>query len=372
MLLRFYAKVNKLIFALTQKKLMDRNLKNVTLGLILGIALISMLLFILPIDVVYKVPVTSKVYPAKEWSLIQNQSDYYTQTVIRSKEALEGSQNFVFDRGDIVNVHLAKDLCNGKIIEKDSAIIVFSSQMLNLRIQQAMNERAIQFSNLRAEQSAMKVPIFQEAQDNVERAKANLLLQSMNMGRMSRLFEEGVIAKLELDIQTNAQTVALQELKMAEKQLANTTFQGKPEDVEVYATMIGTAEKELQVLLNQEMAYEVKAPFRGRVTINPSEGVLLSISDIDAKTLIFPFPLTEKIALKNGASLVIEQNGQEFYYPFSLDNKAGMLAGKQFVLGSTDIDHSISSEYGEMITAYVSCDTLQIGDYILRKLRGHK
>jgi len=253
------------------------------------------------------------------------------------------------------------------VIQKDSVLLTFSSQMLTLRIQQALNERAIQFSNLRSEQSAMKVPLYLEAQNNVGLAKANLQLQTLNMERMSSLYEEGVISKLELDQQTNTFKVAEQELKIAEQKALNTTFEGKPEDVEVFATRMATAEKELQILLNQEREYVVKAPFTGTVTLNPAEGVLLTINDTGMKSLVFPFPIHEKSRLGSNPSLVYEQDGQEFAYPFNLEDQAGVLAGGQYLLGSA-MDPSITAAYGEMNTAYVRCDTLRLGEYIMRKL----
>ena len=346
-------------------------MKHLTLGLVIGIFLITVLVFILPVDIVYKVPVTTKVYPVKQWSLIQNQSDFYTQTVIRSKEGASPVQNFVFERGDVVDIRLAPDLFDGKIIEKDSTLLVFTSQALNLRIQQAMNERSIQFSNLRAEQSAMKVPLFEEAQGSVDLAKANLLLQTLNLDRLTKLYEDGVISKMELDVQTNAHSMAAQELRMAEKRLTNTTFEGKPEDVEVFATRMATADKELEILLMKEKTYEVKAPFTGRVSLNPSEGVLVSISDIDTKSLVFPFPIGEKDVLTKESSLVLEKNGKEFTFPFELQENADMIAGRQYILG-TAINNEMYAEYGEVLMAYVRCDTVQIGDYVLRKLRGNQ
>lgn len=364
----FYGDIKQPIFAIARKIVfMSVNIRHLTLGLVIGIVLLLGLLLILPIDVVYKVPVTTKVYPAKEWQLIQDQSDYHTRTISRTRTRDNKDQNFVFQRGDVVSLDIHPEVSYSRYVEKDSVILTFRSRMLDLRIQQAMNERAIQFSNLRAGETAMKLPLYQEAQDAVSLAEANLELQELNLGRMTRLFEDGVISKFELDSQTNLYKVAEQELRIAERRLFSTTFENKPEDVEVFATRIGTAEKELEILLSQELLYDLKAPFSGWVQFYPQEGVILSVSDTSMKSLVFPFPLSEKDLVRKGSTLVLEDENGLQEIPFHLDHTTGFINGQQFIMG-TGLGEGLTAEIGEIDEAYVRCDTLTIGRYLLRKL----
>lgn len=344
-----------------------KDLKQLTFGLIVGIVVIIVLLMILPIDIVYRVPVMAKVYPSKEWKVNQQEGEYFTSTVSRTGEHPGFERTFVFERGDVVDVTFPSHLKAGGLIQEDSTILTFTSQMLNLRIQQALNERDIQYSLVRAGETAMKVPLYNEAVEALDLAASNLELQNRNLERLQELYQEGVVSKFELDVQTNAQRVAEQEWKMAARRMESTTFEIKPEDVEVFSTQMTAADNELDVLLRQQQAYTIRSPFSGVVKIAPQEGVVLSVRDTSVKSVVFPFPVSERPTLLPNSTLVIEGSNGQMELPFSLREDAAMIGGGQHVLGVA-VDERIIGAFGEVTEAYVLCDTISLSDYLLRKL----
>ena len=322
---------------------------------------------ILPVDIVYRVPVTAKVYPSKEWKVNQQEGEYFTSTVSRTGEHPGFERTFVFERGDVVDVTFPSSLKDGGMVHADSTILTFTSQMLNLRIQQALNERDIQYSMVRAGETAMKVPLYNEAVEALDLAASNLELQNRNLDRLQELYAEGVVSKFELDVQTNAQRVAEQEWKIAARRMESTTFEIKPEDVEVFATQMTAADNELDVLLRQQEAYTIRSPFSGVVKLSPQEGVVLSVRDTSLKSVIFPFPVDERFALLPNSALVMEGPNGKMELPFSLSEEAAMVGGGQHVLGVA-VDGRIMGAFGEVTDAYVLCDTISLSDYLLRKL----
>jgi hypothetical protein len=343
------------------------NLRNTALGALGGILFILLLIFVLPIDVVYKVTVNTKTYPSKEWKLIQEGSQFKTQAVDYSGTLNAPAKNFVFDRGDVIDMDFDEEVYSGSFVNKDQVLLQFSSMMHNLRIQRALNEIAIQESQKTAGQAAMKWPLMKEAQEAVSLAESNLALQEANHARLAQLKEDGVISQAELDAQVNRLEVAQRELAIAERRVSNASFEQKPEDIAVFNTRIETVDKELDVLLAQQSAYTVTSPFAGQVAIQPEPGVVLKVTDTSSVSLLFPFPADQRAYLTDKSTLQVDTEQENDRLPIKLDHQVAMVQGDQHCLGISSTSSSTTS-LGELRTATVICDTVKLREYILRKI----
>lgn len=326
-----------------------------------------LLLLILPIKVIYDVPVESKAMPHKEWRLLQDGEQFRTQLTDLSGDEALIARNFVFERGDVVDIEFKEGLRDGSMVDKDELLLQFRSMMHTMRIQRALNDIDVQESLKLAGSAAMKAPLMAEAKDAVALAEANVKLQEANQARLDELLKDGVISQAELDAQTNRLEVARQELGMAQQRLVSTTFEVKPEELAVFSSRIQSIDKELDVLLAQQHSYTVQSPFSGRVALSPEEGVVLSLSDTLQQTLIFPFPIQARDLVEEESYLTVETEEGELRLPFYLKNEVGLVRGEQRCLGMAHLDSQEFSR-GEVITAKVVCDTVLLRDYILRKL----
>ncbi|NND94523.1 MAG: hypothetical protein HKN45_06620 [Flavobacteriales bacterium] len=346
---------------------MGRNLRNIALGAIGGIIVILVLLFILPIDVVYEIKVDTRSYPSKEWKLIQEGGEFRTEEINFTGSPAANGKSYVFDRGDVIDIDFNDRVFDGAFVDRDSILLRFSSMMHNLRIQRALNEIEVQESLIIAGNAAMKRPQYEEAIDAVELAKSNVKLQEANYQRLSQLLSDGVISQFELDSQTNRLEVAKQELAIAEKRVVNTTFEQKPEDVAVFNTIIGNMDKELDVLLAQQSAYTLKSPFAGQVDLQPEPGVIMSLKDTTSISLLFPFPIDQRDYLKPNSVLEFEYEDKEIALSFSLQDQVTFIHGDQQCLGIARLNNN-DFPIGELRTASVVCDTVLLRDYLLRKI----
>lgn len=346
---------------------MGRNLRHIAIGIIAGALILLLLLFILPIKVVYDVPVESRAYPSKEWKLVQEGEQFRTELTNYSDSKNTPTRNFVFERGDVIDIEFNELLSDGAMVKKDDLLLQFKSMMHTMRIQRALNEIDVQESMKTAGGAAMKAPLRTEAREAVELARSNVRLQQANHDRLSQLLQDEVISKAEFDAQSNRLEIATQELHIAEQRLASTSFEVKPEDLAVFTSRIRSMDKELDVLLAQQNSYTVHAPFTGRVAYSPEEGVIVAVSDTGQQSLLFPFPIEARELLAKQSFIEVTTEEGEIQLPFSLKNEVGIVHGKQKCLGVAVLESEAFS-VGEIITARVVCDTVLLRDYILRKL----
>jgi hypothetical protein len=346
---------------------MGNNLRNIALGALGGIAILLLLLLILPIDMVYEVKVDTRTYPAKEWKLIQEGSEFRTEEVNFVGTSMSNGKSYVFDRGDVINIDFSDRVIDGLYVDRDSILLRFSSMMHNLRIQRALNEIETQESLKIAGNAAMKRPEVDQAKDAVVLAESNVKLQQANFNRLSQLLLDGVISQAELDAQTNRLEVARQELAMAEQLVLNTSFEQKPEDVAVFNTIIQNVDKELDVLLAQQSAYTLKSPFSGRVALQPEPGVILSLIDTSSISLLFPFPIDQRAHLGPNSVLEFKTDQGDVALSFKLQDEVTFVHGNQQCLGIASLVNS-NIPIGELRTASVVCDTIPLRSYLLRKL----
>ncbi len=325
------------------------------------------LLFILPIDVVYEIQVETRTYPSKEWKLVKDGSDFRTEEVNYTTGPFSNSKSFVFQRGDVIDIHFDEHLHDGAFVHKDSILLQFSSMMHNLRIQRALNEIEIQESLRNAGNAAMKAPILMEAKERISLAESNLKLQEVNHKRLANLVKDGIISQAELDAQTNRLEVARQKLYIAKQNLRSTTFEEKPEDVAVYETRISNTDKELDLLLAQQNSYTIPSPFSGQLEMNPAEEILLSIRDTGSISLLFPFPIDQKDILSESSFLALETENGQVSLPFHLKEDVSIIQGEQKCLGIARLDGE-QLAFGHVMRASVVCDTLTLKNYLLRKL----
>ncbi|NNC82301.1 MAG: hypothetical protein HKN79_01890 [Flavobacteriales bacterium] len=342
-------------------------LKNIATGAIGGVLIVLLLLFILPIDVVYEVKVDTRTYPTKEWKLIQEGSQFRTVSLDNSGSQAPTEKNFVFDRGDVIDIRFNEEIASGEFVDQGETLLQFSSMMHNLRIQRALNEIEINESRKVAGNAAMKWPLLREAEDAVELARSNVRLQEANHQRLAQLKDDGVISQAELDAQVNRLEVARQELAIAEQRVANASFEQKPEDVAVFNTVIETVDKELDVLLAQQGSYTLKSPFEGRLQLQPAEGVVLSLVDTTSISLVFPFPIDQRQYLQKNSLLEFESESDVHHLSFDLKDQAAIIQGDQQCLGVAHLEGE-QLVMGAMRPASVICDTVRLREYLFRKL----
>lgn len=303
----------------------------------------------------------------KEWQLIQEGEQFMTTERSLDNSGPATVRNFVFDRGDVVDIIYGENLVNGMKVERDQELLRFRSMMHNLRIQRALNDISVQESLRDASSAPMKWTLSSEARQNIELARSNLKLQQANHERLNSLFDSGVISKAELDAQVNRMEVAQQELEIAEQRLANTTFEQKAEEQAVFDQRIAALDRELDVLLAQQSSYKVSSPIEGLVDLNPTEGVVLSVRDTSSRALVFQFPVKEKAAILDASFVDLGEHVEGEITPFVLKSEVMLQSGVQNCLGVA-YPEGLDADFGEIISARVVCDTITLREYLYRKL----
>lgn len=331
------------------------------------LALLFALLMVVPIDVVYEVPVKGKVYPAREWKLMQADGEFHTEETSFLKDCNEAARTFVFERGDVIDINYNEHVHNNSHVEKGTHLLSFSSMMHLLDVQRAENEQQIQQSLYRADATPDKAPDIKEAEQELLRRQSNEKLQKANFDRLTALYSEGVISKFELDVQLNALEVAQQETKSAQQRIESLKFGEKREDLDVFQARVSTAENELKVLRGRSDSYAVKAPWSGLIQMAPMEGVVVQLTDTMQKVMLFPINVHELQYINKKSMLCKERGEKSTRKSFDIEQKVQVLNGRQVSMGITRVDGS-DLDIGLFTDCLISCDTIRLGEYLKRRI----
>lgn len=327
--------------------------------------LLLVIVYFIPVDVVYTVPVQGKIYPVKEWKLISSDGTFHTEQHNFGRAETAAKRTFVFERGDVVDIDYASGIQDRMMVSEGTPLLTFNSMQHRLDVQRAENEMEIQQSLYRADATPDRSPAIDLAKEELLLAEADLDLQTKNTERFAALLEADAISQFEYDIQETTLKMARQQVALSRQRLKATTFGEKSEDLDVFSTMVSTAENELEVLRSRQASYEVKAPFDGLLKLDPITGVVAQVLDTTKQVLVFPIALEETEYINHGGQL--HMSGCDGVHPFELTGDIAQVKGAQVRMGSVLLDHH-APDIGGFSSHEIHCDTVRLGIYLRRRL----
>jgi hypothetical protein len=360
------------IFEANARELMK--LQNYKTPLILTTLLfLLVLLFVLPIEIPYKIRTAAKVVPAREWILRRSTEGSILVSLHNHRSGMvEKYTAAQIERGDAIRFAFDSRLKSEDRIAKGDTIGSIQSNEVKRQLARLKGELIQARASLNLYRSGEKEPIIEEADRQVALAKERTSLQKKIAQRQEQLYKNDLISQEDSEIAGNLARIYELETEIAEAELKTAKTGAKPEQVDFIQAQIQSLEDEIKVLQERQQQFTLLSPIDGRINRILSNDTLLIVSDT-ASVLIMPlklqyFPEVEvgsavELSANNGAPPIRGQISR-------IDRNATVLNGEQVLSAVATLDESKTDLPSNII---VSCSImtqkLTPGEYILRFIK---
>lgn len=241
--------------------------------LILGILLASLWI---PMEIPFVAESVGRVYPAREWQLLQDQTGRIT-SVVRDYRLGATSQidAYQFEQGDISSIQFA--LPPGRFVHAGDTVVRMYSIRQKEEIQDIEAQLALYGAQLRADVTGDKPPVVQEAENRLHFAEQDLLQKEKIFQIKKPLWEQQLIAYTEYQEAESAYNLAKIQIGIAQQYLETVRTGLKLESVGVTQAQLRGLQNRLEILRSKGLSFVLRAPFNGWVVpvIAPPEEQLI-------------------------------------------------------------------------------------------------
>lgn len=339
--------------------------------IILGMVLIFLILWFIPIEVTYKLTYTGKVYPAKRWSLMQDNNQYFTENRNLIDGFSSSFENYIFERGDIVRIEFNEEIRDLEYVYEGMPLLEFRSFLLEQEIANLQSQVDAQLATFRAESTGRKISVIQEAEKSLEIAKQDFDLKQKNFDRGLVLYNDSIIPEAEFQIIENELLLAKSGVELADQQLVSARTGRKIESLEAINAQLGLIEINLNLLTEKQRNYKVHAPFDGEIILDDLTNSIVSIIDTNTQVVIVPIEIEQKEYINEkraAACLQIEGCDDNFDMKLKLDKKVNIIDSRQVVLAKVEVPESRNRlDEGFLVDCEIITDTITVREYIKRK-----
>lgn len=339
------------------------------------IILVLIILFLIawfgPFTVKYELNYTGKVYPAKKWSIKHDNNQYITENRNFTSGFSESLQNYIFERGDIVELEFAEGIKNNSYVKKSTPLLEFRSYLLEQEIANLQSQVGAQIASFRAENTGKKVSLVLEAEQNLKFMEQQLDLAEKNFSRSSQLFQDKIIPEAEFQVVENELALAKTNVELANQRIVSVTTGRKQESIVAINAQLDVVETQLNILNEKKRNYKVAAPFEGEVIMDAFSDNLISLIDTSDQVVIVPIEVAERTFINekiSRACLELPGCDNEFDIDVHLDKKVNLVDNRQVVLAKVNVParHNRLDE-GLLVNCRIICDTIPVREYIKRK-----
>lgn len=206
-----------------------------------------------------------------------------------------------FERPDFVDISLPAGLHDGDMVEKGDTIAVVSSRenIGRLSILQAELEKAI--AEHAALMSGARVEDLEVAQQEVNRAEAELETQRMELELVKSLYDSEFHSLALLQQTEGLYRVLQAELDLARAGLKALQAGAKPEEIEVAVAEIKRLQRSVESVIRMLGKREtILTPISGRVRLGGVEGYMAKVEFIDSLAVVAIIPEAVRLMLNEG------------------------------------------------------------------------
>lgn len=267
--------------------------------LILGILVAALWL---PVQIPFTAESIGRVYPAREWQLLQDQTGRIT-SVVRDYRigATQQIDAYQFEQGDFSGLQIV--VPPNRFIHIGDTVVRMYSVRQNEEIQNIEAQLALYSAQLQADVTGEKPPIVQEAENRLHLAEQDFVQKEKIFQIKKPLWEQQLIAYTEYQQAESDYNLAKIQVGIAQKYLETVTTGLKAETVGVTEAQLRGLKSRLEILRNKGLAFVVRAPFNGwvvPVALPPEEQFILQeageyVVQIPVKVEYLPYLSAETI-----------------------------------------------------------------------------
>ena len=341
---------------------------------LLAILILAIIVLFLPIKTDYSFDSTAKILPVKEWRLKRGQDDSYISELRNNKtDVLSLVKGYKFERGDISEIVLLKDMVSGSYSEPGDTLAYINSYFIENEITKLHNLKKIEQENMVVKLSGEKQPLIDEAVQRYNFARQQKELEEKNFNRYKKLYSDSIISTAEFEIYENAFKLAEINLEIANSEMISLKSGAKNEEIEYTRQKIEAFQREIETLERLKNEYFVTCPIGGVVSFNSTIEDIISINDTSQYVLMIPVKV-------NNVQYLDRISGIKFSIPgydemmsasfISLDEKVNLFANQQLVMAKAIIDGGQFKLYpGMAVQCTVVCDKISIFNFLTRSIQ---
>jgi hypothetical protein len=338
--------------------------------LILILVLVILTIF-LPIKVRYSFEATAKIYPIKEWKLMRGTEEgFWSQTYNFETDALGDFKNYRFERGDIAELEIRKDLDFDKLINSGETIAIINSYFIENQITELANLRDVEIANKNVVSTGEKQSLIEQAERQYNYAMQQLDLEKKNFARQEKLFRDSVITAADYDVYENALKLAEINAQVAHDALAALSTGEKDPVVNLSEQKIISYQKEIDRLRNQKGQYTINTPISGLLSYNTELGGIIKVSDISGLLLKIPVAYQHSSYLDKLHKVTFSTPDNKITVSASFkgfDENVSLIQNQQFVIARAVTNGPTPGIYpGMIVKCRIYCDKVRILEYLKR------
>lgn len=268
--------------------------------------------------------------PARRWTLIERRvGSYESRTDDNASGRILGCRLHQFDRPAILDLGLGggdeEQVLSGQIVAE------LSSSDLDLDFAEratALGEARGRLAELRA---GAKPAALSYARLEAERAEAELAATTPQFERQEALYRQGGISSEEWEETAARHQLLRLDLRLAQAELEILESGDAPERIQSAEETLRALERELEMVRAMRAALVIRSPIAGRLRMNPSEGILLSVSAVDSLVISIMLPQGRAHELEPGQAIqaLIPGLGDELFTGHLLRVEREVLATQQ-------------------------------------------
>jgi hypothetical protein len=340
---------------------------------LLILLIIAVLIIFMPIKVNYSFESTALVYSSRDWNLKRGQDDsYITELVDNQTNVISDLMSYKFERGDVAEVKIRKDLVSGEYVTRDDTIAVIHSYFIESQLAELYSMRDIEKAAYIVTSTGEKQALIDQSEQELEFARRQLDLAGKNYERQKKLFADSIISLSEFEIYENQFNLAQINVEIAEKELLSLKTGAKSEEIGYIQQKIDSYEKEIATLELRRENYFIKPPIEGVVSYNRVLDGIISISDTSRYILKIPVKINNIRYLDKISSIKFSIPGSKEQTDASfvgLDESVNfnITSSQQLIIGKALIENGVKGLYpGMAVNCKVFCDRITISEYLRR------
>lgn len=338
--------------------------------LILLLILVILTIF-LPIPVRYSFVASAKIYPIREWKLSRGAEEgFWSQTYNYESDALGDFKNYRFERGDVAELMIRKDLEFDAPIYVNDTVANIESFFIRNEITRLSGLRDVEIANMNVVSTGEKQSMVEQAQRQYNYAMQQLDLEKKNFARQERLFLDSVITPADYDKYENALKLAEINTQVAYNELLSLSTGEKDPVVNLSEQKIISYEKEIERLESQEAQYTIAAPISGLLSYNTEIGGIIKVSDISRLLLKIPVAYQHSSYLNNLYKVTFSTPDNKITVNATFkgfDENINLIQNQQFVIARAVTTESTPGIYpGMVVQCRIYCDKVMLLEYLKR------
>jgi NACalpha-BTF3-like transcription factor len=336
----------------------------------------ALITLFLPIKVNYSFEAMAKIYPVREWFLKRGQDDsYITEMQNYKTNVLSHLKSFKFERGDISEIIFSELLNETELVDKGDTLAYINSYFIENELIRLQNLKNVEEGNLSSSLVGTKEALIAEAEQRYNFAKQQLDLETKNIRRFQKLYEDSVISTAEFDIYQNTYKLAEINAEIAFNELEDARTGVKREDIALIRQQIAAYEREIANYEKLKSEYFVVSPIGGLVSFNQVINGILTVSDTSNYILKIPVKVNNVRYLDRITGIRFSIPGQRETIDASflnLDENVSLMSNQQLVMAKALISGGNIKLYpGMAVQCMVLCDRITFLEYLSRSIQLH-